>query len=89
MDMILTHRSFENLDVLGIANLDDQFSTPFLNLAFQHVVAVFSYPHDMNCQSGYRVATFSLFCHDVLRQSYHPWVVSDTAQKCVAAKASH
>lgn len=88
VDMMLTDRSFENFDGLRLTNLNDEFSTPFLNLAFQHVIAIFGHPHEMNRQSSHRVASFSLFCHDVLRQTYHSRGVPDPAQRCVAAKAS-
>jgi hypothetical protein len=89
MNVILTHCSFENFDVLRIADLDNQFSAPLLNLPFKDVVTIFRDPDNMNGQAANRVAPFALFGHDVFRQSYHLSAALNSSQKCVAAKASH
>ena len=71
MDMILTDCPFENFDVLSITDLDDQFSTPFLNVSFKDVIAVLRDPDDVDSQSGDTMIASSLLCHNGLRQSYH------------------
>lgn len=70
MDMIFTDRSFEDPDVLSITDLDNEFSTPLLKLAFENVVAILRNPDDVNGQPGNRMPTVTIFCHMLLTQAY-------------------
>lgn len=48
VDVILTDHSTENSNILGITNLDEQFSATLLNISSQNLVAVFRYPNKVN-----------------------------------------
>jgi hypothetical protein len=45
VNVILTHCSLENLDVLGITNLDNEFPAAFLNLSLEDMVPIFGDPN--------------------------------------------
>lgn len=52
MHMVFADDSLQDDDVFAVANLDDQFSATPLNVAFENMVTVLRYPHDMRRQSG-------------------------------------
>ena len=45
--MIFTNDSFQYAYLLYFAYLNDKFSTPFLNIAFEYMIAVFGNPYYM------------------------------------------
>ena len=63
MDVVFAHHSFEDAHLLGVADLDDQFSTPELNVSLKHVVAVLRDPDQVRRQSRDRVAALSMLRH--------------------------
>ena len=63
VDMVFAHHAFEDPDILGITDLDDEFPTPLLEVAVEHVVAVLRDPHDVRCQPGDAGATMPVIFH--------------------------
>ena len=48
MDMSFAHGSFEDPDVFGITDLDNEFSASLLQLTFEDMVAILRNPDDIN-----------------------------------------
>jgi hypothetical protein len=48
VDMILADCSFEDGDVLGIADLNEEFSASILDISFENVVAILGHPDEMD-----------------------------------------
>jgi len=55
MDVVFTHHTFENTDIFIVTDLDDEFTTPYLDVSFEYWVTIFSDPYDMGGHSGYGV----------------------------------
>ncbi len=70
MNMLFAHSSFENPDVFGITDLNNEFSASLLSLSFEDVVAILRHPDNMNYQSGNRVSTVLILYHMLLAQAY-------------------
>ncbi len=61
--MVFAHNSLKYPHVLGVAYLNDELLAAHLHFPFQHVIAVFGYPHQMHRQSARRVAAVAILAH--------------------------
>jgi hypothetical protein len=73
VDMIMSHSSFENLDIFSVTDLSDQVSTSFLNISCQNFVSIFSYKDNVDSQSGDGVKSIAtaLSHRAVYYQTFH------------------
>ncbi len=69
MDVIFTDDPFEDAHIFGITDLDQQRATPLLDVALEHLVAVFRYPDDVDGQATDRMTAVAGAPHR--RPSYH------------------
>ncbi len=51
--MVFAHNAFQNVDIFGIAYLNQKISTSLLYIAFQYVITVFCHPNKVNTQPTY------------------------------------
>ncbi len=47
MNMIFTHVPFQNVQIMLLANLPDQFSNTDLNVSGENMIPIFGHPHHM------------------------------------------
>ena len=64
VDMIFTDYSFENADIFGVADLQEQVSTSELDVTFKHVITVLRDPDDVQVNAKDRVRAVSVVRHD-------------------------
>ena len=55
MYMVFTFDAFEDPNILGSSDLDDELTTAFLDISFKNLVAIFGHPNDMNRKTANRV----------------------------------
>ncbi len=48
VDMVFAHHAFEDLDIFGITDLNQQVTTANLNVICQHMIAVLGGPNQMD-----------------------------------------
>ena len=78
MNVIFAHYTFQYFDIFRFTYLAYQFSTSFLNISFQNIIAIFCNPYYMSCQPRNSMASKSLlFTHEL------------NLLKCVATKVLH
>ena len=63
VDVVFADYPFEYPHVLGVADLDDEFSTPELKVSLEHVVAILRDPDQVRRQSRNCVAALSMLRH--------------------------
>ena len=63
VDMILAHHSFQNMNILTVAYLNQLFTAAFLDITLQHFIAVLRRPHQVTCNTAYRMTIVSIICH--------------------------
>jgi hypothetical protein len=61
--MVFAHHSFEYPYIFGIADLNEQVSTPHFDVTLKHVVAILSRPYQVRRQSGDGMMTVSVLFH--------------------------
>ncbi len=68
--MIFTDYPVEDTHILGITDLHQQRATALLDIAFEHMVALVRYPHDVDRQAAYGMTAMAVASHS--RPSSHP-----------------
>ena len=63
MAVVFAHDALEDVHDLGVADLDDELSTPELIISLEHVVAVLRDPDQVRRQARDRVAAVSMLRH--------------------------
>lgn len=63
MHMVFADDAREHADVFGVTDVDQQRSTALLNVALQHVIALFGDPDHMHGQARDGVATMAISLH--------------------------
>lgn len=63
VDMIAADHTFEDADIFGIADLQNQPVTSFLDLACEHMVTILGRPDDIHGQARDRMAAITIFSH--------------------------
>jgi hypothetical protein len=63
MDMIFAHHPFEDPHVFGIADLQEQVSTPHFDVAYKYRVTVFRDPYYVRCKASDRVPAMPVVSH--------------------------
>lgn len=64
VNMVLAHYTFQNMNILTVAYLNQLFTAAFLDITLQHFIAVLRRPHQVTCQTAYRIHyDDSLPCH--------------------------
>jgi len=61
MDVILTHNSSKNLNLVPFTRLADKFTNSEGKVAHQHVVTIFRHPNKMIFDLVFRVAALAIF----------------------------
>ena len=61
--VIFADYTFENLDVFGITDLDDQFTAAHFDVALQDVVTILGYPDQVCRYARHTVAILALLFH--------------------------
>ena len=69
VDMILADHAFEDADIFGVADLNQQVTASHLDVTGQHVIAVFRRPDQVRGQSRDRMAAISVLSHVALLSS--------------------
>jgi len=46
--VVFAYDSFEDMDILCITGLDEEFPTSFLNITFEDVITIFGDPYKMD-----------------------------------------
>ncbi len=59
MHVIFADNSFDDPNVLAVADLHDQCSTPLLDLSIEYVIPILRHPHDVGGQAGDRMTMMS------------------------------
>jgi hypothetical protein len=65
VDVIFAHDSFEDFNIFGVTDLDDQGATPLLDVSMEYGKAILSDPDEMSGHAGGGVRSRSLFVHRV------------------------
>ena len=63
MDVVFAHHTCENPHVLGVTDLQKQVSAPHFDVAHEHRVAIFRYPHEVCCKSSDSVPAMPVVSH--------------------------
>ena len=63
VDMIFTDHSFEDADIFGVADLQEQIATSDLDVAFKHMITVLRDPDDVRRQTCDRVPAVPIIFH--------------------------
>ena len=63
VNMVLAHYTFQNMNILTVAYLNQLFTAAFLDITLQHFIAVLRRPHQVTCQTAYRMSIMTIVCH--------------------------
>ena len=63
MYMVLAHYPFQNMNILTVAYLNQQFTAAFLDITLQHFIAVLRRPHQVTCQTAYCMSLMTIVGH--------------------------
>ena len=63
VDMVFAHNAFEYPHIFGVADLQEQVSTPNFDIAYKHGVAILRHPNDVCLKASDAMSAMAVISH--------------------------